>query len=100
MYDGIVSCVEHTVFNEVWPCVHELLDFELHLFITKASDVWCLVVPGHSSALLSSTCKFSAMDSMTLIFWLLHSSFTSGCWVVVVLWVVLKGVVVKCALVV
>ena len=60
----------------------------LHLWMTKASDVWYLLIPGHSPALSSSTWRFSAIDSMTLIFWFLHSSGTSGIVVVVVVAVV------------
>ena len=66
----------------------------LHLWMTRASDVWCLLVPGHSPALSSSTWRFSAIDSMTLIFWLLQSSGTSGIVVVVVVVVLVVGEVV------
>ena len=72
------------------PLDQELLVVALHLWMTRASDVWCLLVPGHSPALSSSTWRFSAIDSMTLIFWLLQSSGTSGC-VVVVVGVVVVG---------
>ena len=80
----------HTVFG---PCVQKLLAVALHLLMTRASDVWCLLVPGHAPTLLSSTWRFSAMDSMTLIFWLLQSSGTSGCVVVVVVVVVVTVLV-------
>ena len=65
----------------------------LHLLMTRASDVWCLLVPGHVPTLLSSTWRFSAMDSMTLIFWLLQSRGKSGCVVVVVVVVVVTVLV-------
>ena len=78
------QCLKAKSYLTESPLDQELLAVALHLWMTRASDVWCLLVPGHSPALSSSTWRFSAIDSMTLIFWLLQSSGTSGCVVVVV----------------
>ena len=78
------QCLKTKNYLTESPLDQELLVVALHLWMTRASDVWCLLVPGHSPALSSSTWRFSAIDSMTLIFWLLQSSCTSGCVVVVV----------------
>ena len=78
------QCLKTKNYLTESPLDQELFPVALHLCMTRASDVWCLLVPGHSPALSSSTWKFSAIDSMTLIFLLLQSSGTSGCVVVVV----------------
>ena len=70
----ILFTKSHKIHTDFGPGTHVLLAVALHLLMTKASDVWCLLVPGHNPALSSSMWRFSAIDSMTLIFWLLHSS--------------------------
>ena len=88
------SICNKIIWNTVFgPRVQKLLAVALHLLMTRASDVWCLLVPGHSPTLLSSTWRFSAMDSITLIFWLLQSRGKSGCVVVVVVVVVVTVLV-------
>ena len=81
---GTLMCtiINPIIRTDFGPCNQEVLADALHLLMTRASDVRCLFVPGHNPALLSSTWRFFAIDSMTLILWLLHSSGTM-CWLVV-----------------